>query len=155
MTELPSTTAQEIQERRWIVHLWLIISFVASLLTLLIRMSIGAHCLLGLLFAVLVVVHLVQRKKRIRGLLHRLQNVTKWVSRSGRLAWSDIALTFLFINVTVSGIADYVVGGRGVLIPVGVVSPIRWHAVSAILLMLYITVHVARRATQLKSSRVS
>jgi len=49
-----------------------------------------------------------------------------------------VILTFLFVNVTVSGIADYIIGNRGVFITVGFVRPIRWHAVSAILLLLYL-----------------
>jgi hypothetical protein len=144
-----------LQQQRWTVHLWLIVTFLASLVRLLMKLSIGVHVIIGLIFLSLVVLHLLQRRKRIRGLLVHFKSVSTWTRRGGRLAWSDLILTFIFSNLIVSGIADYFVGGGGIFISTGVIRPIRWHALSAILLLAYLLVHVIRRARRLRNSKVS
>jgi hypothetical protein len=78
-----------------------------------------------------------------------------WRRSNGRLAWSDLILTFLFANLIVSGIADYLIGGNGIFIEIGLTKNIRWHVLSAILLLLYLLVHVIRRAARLRTSRVN
>lgn len=142
------------QRQRWIVHLWLMTTFVVALLTLLARMSVGLHAILGLLFAGLVWLHLRQRKNRIRSLLTNLTSWEQWFVANGRLAWSDLILFFIFLNLMVSGILDYVSGGRGIFVNLGF-KPIRWHSLSAILLMAYLLVHVIRRRKRLRRSRVN
>lgn len=155
MCDAPRTAAQR---RRWVVHLWLIISFLAALLTcahFLAHVSIGWHSLIGLAFAGLIVVHFVQRRHRVRSLLSQLRLPSSWRRPIGRLSWSDLILSFLFASLIVSGIADYFIGGAGIFLNLGVVRPIRWHGLSALLLLVYLLVHVIRRASRLRTSRVS
>ena len=72
----------------------------------------------------------------------------------GRLAWSDLILLFLLFNLIVSGIADYLVGERGIFITIGLPRAIRWHALSAVLVLGYLLVHVLCRASRLRTSEV-
>jgi hypothetical protein len=65
------------------------------------------------------------------------------------LAWSDLIPSFLLFNLIVSGIADYLVGGRGIFITIGLSRAIRWHALAAVLVLGYLVVHVLRRASRL------
>jgi hypothetical protein len=155
MSDAPRTAAQR---RRWAVHLWLIITFLAALPTaahFLGHVSIGWHSLIGLAFAGLIVVHFIQRRHRVRSLLSQLRRSTSWRRSIGRLAWSDLILSFLFANLIASGIVDYLRHANGVFVNLGFMRPIRWHALSALLLLVYLLVHVIRRAARLRTSRVS
>ena len=143
------------QRRRWLVHLTLIMMFLVSILIVALRSGIGLHEIVGLVFAGLVVAHLMQRRNRVRGLLAQLASVTSWRRRGGRLAWSDLALTFIFVNLIVSGVADYFYGQPGIFITVGLPKPMRWHSASAIALLVYLIVHVIRRFRRLRHSRVN
>ena len=49
--------------RRRQVHLGLIVSFAVALFFLITRMSVGVHVVAGLYFAVMVGVHLAQRRR--------------------------------------------------------------------------------------------
>jgi hypothetical protein len=64
----------------------------------------------GPAFAGLVVVHLAQRRHRIARMLAKLMRFRPRVKREIRLLASDAILTFVTINVVVSGILDW---GRG------------------------------------------
>jgi hypothetical protein len=153
-----SSTRTAAQQRRWFVHLGLIVVFVAALATVghvLFGFPIGVHSILGLAFAALIVAHFAQRRHRVHGLLAQLRRPPSWVRAAGRLAWSDLVLTFLFVNLIVSGVVDYLAHANGVWLHLGVIPAIRWHALSAILLLVYLIVHVARRARRLRTSRVS
>lgn len=61
---------------------------------------------------------------------------------------------FFILNVIVSGLVDYMIGGRGVFISIGLPQPIRWHGLSAILLLIDVVIHVSRRAKRLRHSTV-
>ena len=154
MTDATTNQNLSFQQRRWRVHLWLIIAFLVSLVTLLLHLSLGMHELIGLAFATLVVVHLRQRRKRVRGLLVQLRKVRSLARPIGRLAWSDLILSFLIFNLIVSGIADYLVGGRRIFITIGLPRALRWHALLAVLVLGYLLVHVLRRASRMRASEV-
>lgn len=150
--------ARSAQLRRFGVHLTLIATYVLGLCTVgsfMIRVTIGVHALIGLAFAAFVVAHFLQRRKRVRGLLAQLGRPSRWFRKAGRLAWTDLILTFLFTNLIVSGLVDYFAHANGVWLNLGIIPRIRWHALSAFLLLLFLLVHVLRRAKRLVHSRVS
>jgi hypothetical protein len=142
------------RQQRWIVHLWLIIMFLMSLLVLLLQTSILVHIFLGLLFAGLVLAHLRQRRRTVASLWRDLRRVTSWLRPRGRLAWADLLLLLVTLNVIASGFGDYFSSGSGVMIHLGFMRPFRWHSVSAIALLILLLVHVIRRASRLRTSAV-
>jgi hypothetical protein len=144
----------EIRQQRWLVHLWLIISFLLSLVTFPLHLSILAHIFFGLLFAGLVVAHLRQRRRTVRILWRDIKRVAAWIKPRGRMAWADVVLVVVTLNVVVSGFADYFNHNQPVKIPLGFISPIRWHAVSSIVLLVLLVVHTLRRAKRLRTSQV-
>ncbi len=144
-----------LETRRWRVHVEMLLGFIVSLVVLLMKMSIGVHVLAGLVFGALVAVHLRQRRNRLRAMMRQFWSAQGWSRRAGRLRIADMVLFFIFINVMVSGVVDYVVGGRGVFLNIGLPQPIRWHGLSAILLVIDVTVHVIRRAKRIRHSKVS
>jgi hypothetical protein len=144
----------EIRQQRWLVHLWLIISFLLSLITFPLHLSILAHISFGLLFAGLVVAHLRQRRRTVRMLWRDIKRVVAWIKPRGRMAWADVGLVVVTLNVVVSGFADYFNHNQPVMIPLGFISPIRWHAVSSIALLVLLVVHTLRRAKRLRTSQV-
>ncbi len=158
MTDTLGAPSRSAQNQRFAVHLTLIASYILGLCTVgsfMIRVTIGVHALIGLAFAAFVLAHFAQRRRRVRGLLAQLANPSRWLRKAGRLAWTDLILTFLFVNLIISGIVDYFAHANGVWLHLGIIPAIRWHAISAFLLLLFLLFHVARRARRLRSSRVS
>ena len=158
VTDNLDTTSRSAQNQRFAVHLTLIASYILGLCTIgsfMIRVTIGVHALIGLAFAALVLVHFSQRRRRVSGLLAQLAKPARWFRKAGRLAWTDVILTFLFVNLIASGVVDYFAHANGVWLHLGIIPAIRWHALSAILLLIFLQVHVVRRAKRLRSSRVS
>jgi hypothetical protein len=144
----------DLQRQRWLVHLWLIVSFVLSLAILIVHDAILVHILVGLLFGVLVIVHLGQRQRTVTSLLAKIRKIGSWLRPRGRMAWADFVLFFVTLNVIVSGFVDYYKGGRNVLVHLGFMRPFRWHAVSSILLLLLLVSHLISRWRRLRVSRV-
>jgi hypothetical protein len=144
----------QIRQQRWLVHLWLIISFILSLLTFPPHFSIPAHIFFGLLFAGLVVAHLRQRRRTVTILLSDFPRFGRWIKPRGRMAWADIVLVFLTLNVMVSGFADYFNHSRPVMVHLGLTNPLRWHAVSSIILLVLLLIHTFRRWKRLRTSQV-
>jgi hypothetical protein len=138
---------------RWLVHLGLLALLAASLGTLqLLHIRNAIHADVGLAFAGLVVVHLVQRRHRLARMLAQLTRFRSRVERELRLLASDAILTFITINVVLSGILDW---GRGT--PLGFPLPrpfARWHLTSSVVLVVYLAVHVSRRWRRLRRSTV-
>jgi hypothetical protein len=65
---------------------------------------------------------------------------------------SDAILTFITINVVVSGILDW---GRGEPIRLPLPTPFeRWHLTSSAVLVVYLVVHVARRWKRIRRSTI-
>ena len=96
-----------------------------------------------------------QRRQTVARLLGNLGRVRSWIRRSGRLAWSDVVLALLTLNVLVSGTYDLLSGNQVILHPRAVGIPFRdmgWHVLSALVLLAYLCVHVARRWGHIRRS---
>ena len=148
-----STRAQT----RWLVHAWLIATFVGAVGALVVTRGITVHILIGLAFAGLVVVHVAQRRHTTGRLLAGLVHARLWVRPRGRLALSDLLLAFLTLNVVLSGTVDWLQGSKTMLplsalgLPQNLMS---WHALSAIGLTVFLVGHVLRRRGRLRGSSI-
>jgi hypothetical protein len=144
-------------ERRWWVHLGLIVTFGLALLLFVARMGLTLHIIAGLCFGGLVVVHLAQRRRTLRTLASDLVRPVRWLTRRGRLAFSALVLIFLAANVIASGIVDWL-KGHSVMLEVrtvGIPLPaFNWHTTTSLLLIVYVVVHVLRRLARLRHSRI-
>jgi heme exporter protein D len=146
--------------RRWRVHLGLIASFGLALVASIGRSGLTGltlHVLAGLCFAGLVVVHLAQRRRTLRGLAPDLARPARWRRLRGRLAVSAGVLVFLAGNVIVSGVVDWITG-RAVMLPpraIGIPLPaLNWHTTTSLVLVVYLVVHVVRRRARLRHSQI-
>ncbi|HWF15502.1 MAG TPA: hypothetical protein VG244_04920 [Acidimicrobiales bacterium] len=155
----PSPGAAVAQRRRmstrFAVHLLLLASFAASLATVTLITEGWPHLVVGLAFVALVGVHVVQRRHTVARLLGNLGRAGTWLRRRGRLAWSDVVLALLTLNVLVSGTYDLATGTQVILHPRGVGIPFRdigWHVASALVLVVYLFVHVVRRWGRIRRS---
>jgi hypothetical protein len=138
---------------RWLVHLGLLAFLAAALGTLqLLHIRNAIHADVGLAFGGLVVVHLAQRRHRIARMLTQLGRLGPRAEHELRLLASDAILTFITINVVVSGILDW---GRGepLLLPLPVPFD-RWHLTSSAVLVVYLVVHVSRRWKRIRRSTI-
>jgi hypothetical protein len=138
---------------RGAVHLGLLCSAAAALGTLdLLHVRIAIHTDVGLVFAGLVVVHLAQRRRTLARMATRIVRARTIAERGIRLAVSDLLLLFITVNVLVSGVLDW---SRGVPIQLPLPGPFgRWHAISGLALVVYLTVHVWRRRKRLRRSTI-
>jgi len=138
---------------RGAVHLGLLCSAAAALGTLdLLHVRIAIHTDVGIVFVGLVAVHLAQRRRTLARMATRIARARTIAERGIRLAVSDLLLLFLTLNVLVSGILDW---NRGVPIQLPLPGPLgRWHAISALALVIYLTVHVWRRRKRLRRSTI-
>ena len=138
---------------RWLVHLGLLASVAAALGTLqLLHIRNAIHADVGLVFVGLVIVHLAQRRHRIARMLAQLRRLGPRVERELRLLTSDAILTFITLNVVVSGIIDW---GRGAPLLLPLPRPFdRWHLTSSVVLVVYLAVHVSRRWKRLRRSTI-
>jgi hypothetical protein len=142
---------------RWLVHLFLIATFVGALAALVGTTGTTLHIVIGLVFVGLVVVHVGQRRRTIQGLLAGLAHVKVWVRPRGRLAVSDLVLAGLTLNVLASGLVDWLEGYK-VELPLSALglpeNLMSWHALSALALTGYLAVHVVRRRGRVRSSSI-
>ena len=138
---------------RWLVHLGLLVSFAAAFATLqLLHVHNAIHADVGLVFAGLVIVHLAQRRHRIARMFAQLIRLGPRVEREVRLLASDAILTFITVNVVVSGILDW---GRGEPLLLPLPPPFqRWHLTSSAVLVVYLIVHVSRRWKRIRRSTI-
>ena len=142
---------------RFAVHLGLLVAFAASLATVTVITEGWPHLVVGLAFVAFAVVHLVQRRHTVARLLGNLGRARTCFGRPGRLAWSDLVLALLTLNVLASGTDDLLSGNQVILHPRGFGIPFRdigWHVLSALVLLAYLCVHVARRWSRLRRSAV-
>jgi len=132
---------------------------VGSLLSLIyLSHSITIHVIFGVLFMVMMLFHLYQRRRTITSLLKRLVGVPARTKASTRLALSDIILELLVLNVLVSGVVDGV-QHHATEFPLAATLGIppglsQWHKLAAIVLVIYATVHIVRRRKRLRRSRI-
>jgi hypothetical protein len=150
--------AGALEHSRWIVHATLIGTFLASVAMLVVDQgSLFFHVALGLSFAALVAVHLWQRRRTVRRLARVVAQPTKWLRAPGRMAASDLVLAFLALNLVVSGTVDGLRGHKTSLPVHDIGLPLRfapWHVLSAIVLTVYLVVHIARRRQRLRHSHI-
>jgi len=155
------TTNESIARNRWLVHLALILGLLAAVVSavFLSRKYFGHsgttdHSIIGLLVLGLVIVHLTQRRRTVRRLFARLFRGRNKVAHEVRLAWSDSILMVLTLNAIVSGTVDFVVGHTVSLSIPGPYILQKWHAMSVLVLLVYVIVHVSRRRKRLRTSRI-
>jgi len=142
---------------RFAVHLLLLATFAASLATVTLITEGLPHLVVGLAFVALAGVHVVQRRHTVARLLGNLGRVRTWFRRRGRLAWSDVVLALLTLNVLVSGTYDLASGNQVILHARDIGVPFRdigWHVLSALVLLVYLCVHVARRWGRIRRSAI-
>ena len=142
---------------RFVVHLCLLATFAASLATVTLITEGWPHLVVGLAFVALAGVHVAQRRHTVARLLGNLGRARTWFRRRGRLAWSDVVLALLTLNVLVSGTYDLLSGNQVILHPRDVGIPFRdigWHVASALVLLVYLCMHVARRWGRIRRSAI-
>jgi hypothetical protein len=161
MADIPVApkSLSRVEQRRWYVHLGLLLSLAASLLTLItLSHSITAHVIVGVAFMVLLLIHLYQRRRTIASLFKRFAGSSVHAPSSKRLALSDLILALLVANVLLSGIVDGV-SHQATQIPILAnmgfpAGLVQWHRLAALVLVVYIVVHVVRRRKRLRRSRI-
>ena len=127
---------------RWCVHLGLI---VTALVALVLEPILTIHIVVGLIFSVLVVAHLAQRRQVSVKLLTRLGRFRTLHRPGGRRAIADVLLALVTIGMLVSGFWDWSLGHP---------TRIRWHAITGIVLAVFLVVHTVRRRVRLRSSQI-
>jgi hypothetical protein len=140
---------------RFVVHLVLLATFAASLATVTAMTEGWPHLAIGSAFVGLVIIHIAQRRHTVARLLGNLGRPRTWFRRRGRLAWSDLILALLTLNVLVSGASDLATGNQVILHPRSAGIPFRdigWHVSAALLLLAYLCVHMARRWGRIRRS---
>jgi len=142
---------------RFCVHLALLATFAASLATVTLITEGWPHLAVGLAFFGLAIVHVAQRRHTAARLARNIGQVRVWIARRGRLAWSDLVLSLLTLNVLASGTYDLITGNQVILHPRALGIPFRdigWHVSAALLLLAYLCLHVGRRWGRLRRSVV-
>lgn len=127
---------------RWSVHLGLIMT---ALVALVFEPILTIHIVVGLIFSVLVAAHLVQRRQVSAKLLGRLGRFRTLHRPGGRRAIADLLLALVTIGMLVSGFWDWSLGHP---------TRIRWHAITGIVLAVFLVFHTVRRRVRLRSSQI-
>ena len=139
---------------RFVVHLLLLATFAASLATVTLITEGWPHLVVGSAFVALAILHVVQRRDTVRTLWEpRPRPDVVPPPRPARVVGPGAGL--LTINVLVSGTYDLVSGDQVILHPRSVGIPFRdigWHVASALVLLVYLCVHVARRWGRIRRS---
>jgi hypothetical protein len=150
-----------IARNRWLVHLALILGFLGAVISaiFLSREYLGNsgttdHALIGLLVFALVIVHLTQRRRTVVRLYSRLFKPESTAGHHVRRATSDLILWVLTLNAMVSGVADFLAGHTIFLSIPGPNILQKWHAMSILILLVYVIVHVVRRRKRLRASHI-
>jgi len=103
---------------------------------------LAIHIAVGLAFAVLAGMHLVQRRRVSAGLLARVRILAR---PAGRLALADLLLVLVTAGMLVSGFWDWFAGHP---------TKIRWHAITGVVLAILLLAHTVRRRRRLRRSAV-
>ncbi len=148
--------------RRWLVHVVLIVGFLAAAVSpiFLSRRYLGNsgttdHAIICLIVFGLVVVHLYQRRRTVRRLATQLLRGRDAGTPRSSPAGTDLVLGLLTLNAMVSGLADYLVG-HPIYLPIpGPYVLQKWHAISAVVLVVYVATHVIRRRRRLRLSHIT
>lgn len=148
--EAPNRTVQR-SHYRWLIHLGLLISAIAALVTLAyMDAGIGLHAAVGLVFVAFVIVHLTQRRRTVSRLVAQLARARSLVEHKVGLAGADALLAFITLNVLISGVVDW---SEGVPIQIPLPRPFNtWHKLSSLILVGYLIVHIWHRSKRLRGS---
>lgn len=147
------------ERRRWYVHVVLIFTLAGSLLSLIyLSHSITIHVIFGVLFMVTMLFHLYQRRRTVATLLKRLIGLQSRTKAATRLVISDIILELLVLDVLVSGLVDGL-AHHATQFPLAATLGLppglsQWHKLAAIVLVVYVIVHVIRRRKRLRRSHI-
>lgn len=111
---------------------------------------------IGVAFMVMMLFHLYQRRRTVKSLLSRLIGARSHAKV--RLAVSDVILELLVLDVLVSGIVDGV-NHHATTFPfaatIGLPSGLsQWHKLAAVVLVIYLIVHILRRRKRLRRSHI-
>ncbi len=128
---------------RWLVHLGLIATVTVSLVFEPLVLMI--HITVGLVFVVLVGMHLAQRRRVSASLLSRLARVRALARPAGRLALADALLAVITAGMLISGFWDWFAGHP---------TRVRWHAITGVVLAILLLIHTVRRWSRLRRSRI-
>jgi hypothetical protein len=145
------------ERRRWYVHLTLLVTLAGSLLSLIyLSRSITIHVIIGAAFMVVMLFHLYQRRRTVKSLVKRL--VGGRSHAKARMAVSDLILELLVLDVLVSGIIDGLQHhatqfplASTLHLPPGLSQ---WHKLAAVVLVVYLIVHIIRRRKRLRRSHI-
>jgi uncharacterized protein YebE (UPF0316 family) len=137
----------------------LLVTLSGSLLTLIyLSHSITLHVVFGVAFMVLLVAHLYQRRRTVVTLARQFWRGRVRTRAPSRLAVSDTILSLLILNVLVSGVVDALNHQATQLsflsnvgFPPGLVQ---WHKLASFVAVIYAIVHVIRRRSRLRHSRI-
>ena len=127
---------------RWFVHVGLIVSTVTSLV---LETTLSLHIAFGLVFVVLVGCHLAQRRRVSTRMVVRLLKFQKLLAPAGRLALADGFLFIISWAMLVSGFWDLWAPHH---------TKIRWHAITGVVLTIFLLVHTIRRWRRLRFSQI-
>jgi hypothetical protein len=116
-----------------------------ALVSLLLEPVLILHVVIGLVFVLLVACHLIQRRRISKRLAVRLLRVRSLLLPGGRLALADGFLFIITTAMLVSGFWDLWAPHR---------TKIRWHAITGIVLTVYLVVHTWRRRRKLRVSQI-
>jgi hypothetical protein len=106
---------------------------------------LSLHIAIGVVFVVLVGCHLVQRRRISTRMAVRLLHVQKLLEPAGRLALADGFLFIISSAMLFSGFWDLWAPHH---------TKIRWHAITGVVLTLYLAVHTIRRWRRLRFSQI-
>jgi hypothetical protein len=127
---------------RWLVHVGLIASTVTSLV---LETTLSLHVAFGLVFVVLVGCHLAQRRRVSTRMVVRLLKVQKLLAPAGRLALADGFLFIISWAMLVSGFWDLWAPHH---------TKLRWHAITGVVLTIYLVAHTIRRWKRMRFSEI-
>jgi hypothetical protein len=141
-TSMMRTAQSRRSALRWLVHVTLIGSAIASLV---LEPVLILHVALGLVFVLFAGIHLAQRRRISKRLAIRLLRVKKLLLPAGRLALADGFLFIITLAMLFSGFWDLWATHH---------SKIRWHAITGVVLTIYLVVHTVRRWRRLRFSQI-
>ncbi|HVB70062.1 MAG TPA: hypothetical protein VND83_00995 [Acidimicrobiales bacterium] len=128
--------------QRWLVHVGLIATVITSLV---LEPVMVIHVAFGVAFAVLVGIHLAQRRLVSKRLSLRLLRFRQMWLPAGRLALADGFLFIISIAMLLSGFWDLWAPHH---------TKFRWHAITGVVLTFYLGVHTVRRWRRLRFSEI-
>lgn len=127
---------------RWLVHIGLIGSAIVSLV---LEPILVLHVIFGVLFVFLVACHLAQRRRISKRLAVRLLKARGLLLPGSRLALADGFLFIVTSAMLISGFWDLWAPHH---------TKIRWHAITGVVMTVFLIVHTVRRRARLRISNI-